>query len=95
MSKLIGYVTVHNDDGVSFTFAPGEDVPDWAAGRITNPAVWDSLPEVEAADKAAKPFSQLNKGELEDVVRKEGVDISAANTNDEIRAAIKAARESK
>jgi hypothetical protein len=94
VSKLIGYVTVHDEDGSPFTFAPGDDVPGWAADKITNPAVWDDLPE-SGESKSVKPFSQLNKSELEAVAVDEGIDISEASTNDEIRAAIKAARESK
>jgi hypothetical protein len=40
MSELIQYVTVHDEDGVSHTFAPGEDVPAWAVKAITNKAVF-------------------------------------------------------
>lgn len=42
-----------------------------------------------------KHFSQLNKAELEAVASHEGVDISGASTNKEIREAIEAHRESK
>lgn len=43
-------------------------------------------------EPAEKPFSQLNRSELEQVASDEGVDISGANTNAEIRDAIKAHR---
>jgi len=42
-----------------------------------------------------KPFSQLSKTELTALAATEEIDISDASTNDEIRAAIKAARDSK
>lgn len=42
MSKtLASHVTVHDESGVSFTFAPGDDLPKWAREAITNPNVWE------------------------------------------------------
>ena len=46
MRKLKMYVTVHekdakgNIDGESFTFGPGDDLPEWAEAAIENPDVW-------------------------------------------------------
>ena len=77
---------------VAHVFSPGDDVPEWAARLIVNEKAWDSLPEVDAP---AKPFSQLNKTELEQVASDEGVSLDGLTTNDEFRAAIKAAREQK
>lgn len=49
----------------------------------------------EAAEeaKSEKAFSQLNKAELAALAEAEGIDISEAKTNDEIRATITAARD--
>ncbi|WP_158078063.1 hypothetical protein [Rathayibacter sp. VKM Ac-2630] len=40
MSELISYVTVHDEDGVSHTFAPGDEVPAWAVKAIQNKSVF-------------------------------------------------------
>lgn len=32
--RLIGYVPIHNSDGTTSWFGPGDDVPDWAAAQI-------------------------------------------------------------
>jgi hypothetical protein len=94
MARLVATVHVSDASGVGHVFGPGSAVPEWAVALITNPKAWDELPRPEEA-KSDKPFSQLNKSELEAVAVDEGIDISEASTNDEIRAAIKAARESK
>lgn len=91
MAELIAVVHVKDTDGNTRIFGPGDDVPKWAADLIVNPKAWDGEPE----EKASKPFSLLNKTELTAVAEHERIDISAATTNDEIRAAIKSARDSK
>ncbi|QXW04013.1 hypothetical protein [Rhodococcus globerulus] len=50
MARLITFVHVADESGVGHAFGPGDEVPGWAAKRITNPAAWDSLdfqPELE------------------------------------------------
>lgn len=37
---LTGYVTVLGPDRRRTTFGPGDEVPAWAAEKITNPAAW-------------------------------------------------------
>lgn len=44
MAKLSTYVHVEDDQGQSHVFGPGDDVPDWAAKKITNPDAWDEAP---------------------------------------------------
>lgn len=39
MVKPLLSVTVHDDAGESFVFTPEDDLPAWAAKKITNPAV--------------------------------------------------------
>lgn len=101
MSKLIGYVTVHDEDGSPFTFAPGDDVPDWAVEKISNPNVWDKVESENPGgsesgdDKSKKAFSQLNKEELEALAATENVNIDGLETNKAIREAITTAREAK
>lgn len=44
-------VHVTDERGRAHVFAPGDEVPDWATERITNPKVWDSEPaEAQASD---------------------------------------------
>lgn len=65
MSKLAGYVTVHDDDGISFTFGPGDDVPGWAVDKISNPNVW-------ATEKAAPVKAPVEAGPAETEKPKRG-----------------------
>lgn len=50
MAGLTVHVAVRDDHGVTHSFGPGQDVPEWAARQITNPKVWDSVPDVEEID---------------------------------------------
>lgn len=49
--RLRTHVHVHDADGRTHAFGPDEDVPGWAAERITNPKAWadDSADETPAA----------------------------------------------
>lgn len=40
MSALVVHVAVQDEDGVTRSFGPDSDVPEWAARKITNPKVW-------------------------------------------------------
>lgn len=44
MARLRRNVHLVGEQGRSFVFGPGSDVPEWAAKRITNPAAWDTAP---------------------------------------------------
>jgi hypothetical protein len=37
-----------------YVFGPGDDVPAWAADKITNPNAWEDQPAKSAAPSAAK-----------------------------------------
>lgn len=40
--RLVRHVSArHPATGYVHSFGPGDDVPDWAAARITNPDVWE------------------------------------------------------
>ena len=103
MPQLVAAVHVYDAKGVVHVFGPGGIVPEWAVKLIPNAKAWDSKPSVVAAvpvvevapvveTTPTKPFSQMNKTELEQIASDEGVDLTGLNKNDEIRAAIKAAR---
>lgn len=38
MAKANGTVRVESPQGVPVILAPGDDIPDWALGQVTNPA---------------------------------------------------------
>jgi hypothetical protein len=38
--RLSGFVYVTGPDGATVGFGPDDDVPDWAAAKITNPKAW-------------------------------------------------------
>jgi len=52
MAELIAYVHVMDENGAPHVFAPGDEVPEWAQKKITNPAAWEQ--EAEAETPAAK-----------------------------------------
>lgn len=41
MSRLAGHVSLRDATGNVVQFAPGSDVPEWAAKQITNPRLWE------------------------------------------------------
>lgn len=40
--ELAAVVHVYDDGGTVHVFGPGDDVPGWAAGKITNPKAWQA-----------------------------------------------------
>lgn len=44
------YVTVEDQDGNPVQFGPADQVPDWAAAKITNPAAWAEVDSAEGID---------------------------------------------
>lgn len=58
--KLSTHVTVTNpENGRSETFGPDDELPDWFAGEVTNPDVWEGSegeqPEADPADQGEQP----------------------------------------
>ena len=53
-ARLRAHVWVHQDSGEPVQFGPDDDVPAWAAEKITNPRAWepDDEPEAEPAKQA-------------------------------------------
>lgn len=53
--RLVGYVDVVGPDGGSHCFGPGDELPEWAYEKITNPSVWatepEPAPEADAQDE--------------------------------------------
>jgi hypothetical protein len=44
MATLAAIVHVVDEDGVSHAFTPADEVPAWAASKITNPKAWAEAP---------------------------------------------------
>lgn len=47
MARLATYVHVTDEDGQSHVFGPSDEVPAWAAKRITNKKAWAEAPETD------------------------------------------------
>lgn len=48
--KLVAHTYAMNDKGRAVWFRPGDTVPDWAAGQLTNPKLYeDTGPDAEEA----------------------------------------------
>lgn len=75
--KLKCFVTVHDDDGVSHHFGPGDVVPQWAVERITFPGVWADGPDPAGAPAA-------DGEEVGDGTPAEGPADGAASGGDEV-----------
>lgn len=55
MAKLATVVHVMDDKGVNHVFGPADEVPVWAASRITNPKAWAEAPETPRESTSAAP----------------------------------------
>lgn len=61
MKTLARHVHVHDEDGVSHVFGPGDDLPGWARKAITNPKAWAS--DEPAPEPAPEPEPEPASGE--------------------------------
>lgn len=52
------HVHVIDDQGQRHVFAPGIEVPDWAAAKITNPKAWAEAPEAPGTDGGGQSNSE-------------------------------------
>ncbi|MFJ6636563.1 hypothetical protein ACIQMR_35145 [Streptomyces sp. NPDC091376] len=60
MAKLAAIVHVTDENGVSHAFTPADEVPAWAASKITNPKAWAEAPEVSAS-RLTEPAPPVKK----------------------------------
>jgi hypothetical protein len=54
MARLAAYVHVQDDQGATHVFGPADDVPAWAAEKITNPKAWEGSEESEGKPAAPR-----------------------------------------
>lgn len=43
--ELVAFVHVTDESGVSHVFGPGDEVPAWAAEKVSNPKAWGEEPK--------------------------------------------------
>lgn len=56
MRRLARTVYLEDDDGQIHGFGPADQVPDWAAAKVTNPNVWEDVAdEVDDQEAATAP----------------------------------------
>lgn len=73
---LVYTVTVVDDEGDSHSFGPDDDVPGWAAQKITNPSAWgeDSYDAAAGGEGGGSdepvPYAKRKKADLEAEVSK-------------------------
>lgn len=97
MARLCGYVHVHRraaDGSVAETvaFGPDDDLPDWAADEITNPAAWEGgvLPEPAEAESKV-PTRRQGAKVWAGYAKDNGVDVAEDAERDVIIAALEKA----
>ena len=80
--KLASHVHVYDDAGVAHEFYPGDDVPDWARDKITNPDVWSDGSDADNG----RPAKSDNKAAWVDHAVAHGADRDEAEamTKDEL-----------
>lgn len=97
--RLRSYVHVNDERGGRHAFGPDDEVPDWAAAKITNPKAWAQQPpeleapgpsDVRAAGRPPKNASREIWGAYAAV---RGLEVAADATRDQIIAAVEAAEQ--
>ncbi|MCK8671000.1 hypothetical protein M1M07_07695 [Rhodococcus sp. HM1] len=90
MARLATCVHVYDEHGTPHVFGTDDDVPKWAADRITNPAAWDEEPErePEPAYPEGEPSDGWKVPQLVAYARDEGIDLGDAKKKDDILALI-------
>lgn len=66
MARLATYVHVTDDDGQSHVFGPLDEVPGWAAKRITNRKAWDEAPAETDGEQSNGEPPRSGKGSSKD-----------------------------
>ncbi|MEV6897455.1 hypothetical protein [Amycolatopsis sp. NPDC051372] len=103
MAELKSYVHVSDEDGRHGVFGPGDEVPEWAAARITNPKAWvdGEVPAADAdqgggeGDQVEPPRSGKGSGldAWTAYAKALGYEVAEGTSRDDIIAAIDAEKE--
>lgn len=97
--RLRSHVHVRDATGVPHVYGPDDEIPDWAARRITNPRAWDEPPRLddEPADEparksvGARPAQTASKETWASYAAAIGIELPAAVTKAEIIEAVREA----
>lgn len=82
---LRSYVYLADDNGEVHGFGPGDDVPEWARRKITNPDVWESgVGESEPPRHGAGSSREA----WADYASSQGVEVSEDDSRDDIIAKV-------
>lgn len=74
MARLATYVHVTDDGGVIHAFGPDDEVPAWAASKITNPHAWLEPPVSRLAEPVPAPAAKKTPAKRAPARRKAGGD---------------------
>lgn len=99
MPVVTKYVSIRQPKGLVASFAPGEELPEWAIPLITNPAVLAESPDSDDADDGSQPDKtngaqeppaapELSRPEI--VAKAKALGIKAKGKSEELLAAIAA-----
>lgn len=95
--RLRTNVHVHDDNGTSHVFTPRDDVPQWAAERITNPKAWadDEATNDDGPGDGEPPRSGAGSGKAAwaEHAASLGLEVPEGATREDIIAAVDAANE--
>ena len=92
-ARLSGHVLAHGPDG-TVLLDPSADLPEWAAGVVTNPKAWvgGEAPSVEApVFPEGDPSEDWKADELKAYAEAHDVDLAGAKNKAEMVAALAAA----
>ena len=97
-TRLVATVYVHDEDGQTHIFHPGDELPDWARSRVTNPEVWGAGASEPRAEVAAfpdgEPSDEWKLGELTAYAKHQGIDLGDARRKGDILSMIEEHRDS-
>ena len=61
--RLASFVHVRDGDDVTHVFGPDDEIPDWAAAKITNPKAWAQAPDVVIGVDASQDGNPASDGD--------------------------------
>lgn len=88
--KLAAFVYLNDERGTVRAFGPDDEVPNWAAAKITNPKAWAQPPDGGAGERPAKNASREIWGAYAAV---RGIETPPDAGRDQIIAAVEAAEQ--
>jgi hypothetical protein len=99
--RLASHVHVRDAQGIAHVFTPADEIPDWAAAKITNPKAWllhpdedvDAPQQPPEGDGSTRPAESATKDIWQAYAAVLGVEIPEGATKAQIIEAVKAAEQ--